>query len=36
MTTTIVDIASPLSISVHDHVIIDRDGHMNLRGLKLI
>ncbi len=36
MTKAIVDIASPLGVSVHDHVIVGRDGHVSLRGLKLI
>ncbi len=36
MTRTIIDIAQPLGVSVHDHVIVGRDGHASLRGLKLI
>jgi DNA repair protein RadC len=36
MTKTIVDIARPLGVSVHDHVIVGREGHASLRGLKLI
>ena len=36
MTKTIIDIAQPLGVSVHDHVIVGRDGHASLRGLKLI
>ncbi len=36
MTKQIVDIAKPLGISVHDHIIVGRDGHASLRGLQLI
>jgi DNA repair protein RadC len=36
MTKTIVDIAKPLGISVHDHVIVGRSGHASLKGLGLI
>ena len=36
MTKTIIDIAAPLGISVHDHIIIGRDGHASLKGLQLI
>lgn len=36
MTKAIADIAKPLGITVHDHIIIGRDGHASLRGLKLI
>ena len=36
MTRQIVDIAKPLGILVHDHVIVGRDGHASLRGLQLI
>ncbi len=36
MTRTIVDGARALGISVHDHIIIGRDGHASLKGLKLI
>jgi DNA repair protein RadC len=36
MTRAIVDVAKPLGISVHDHIIIGRTGHASLRGLKLI
>jgi DNA repair protein RadC len=35
MTKTIVDTARPLGISVHDHIIIGRDGHASLKGLRL-
>ncbi len=36
MTKTIIEIAKPLGISVHDHIIIGRDGHASLKGLQLI
>jgi DNA repair protein RadC len=36
MTRQIVEIAKPLGILVHDHIIIGRDGHASLKGLKLM
>ena len=36
MTKAIVDIARPLGISVHDHIIVGKNGHASLKGLKLI
>jgi DNA repair protein RadC len=36
MTKAIVDIAAPLGISVHDHIIVGKNGHASLKGLKLI
>jgi DNA repair protein RadC len=36
MTQAIVDIAKPLGIAVHDHIIVGKDGHASLKGLKLI
>ena len=36
MTEQIVDIARGLGIAVHDHIIVGRDGHASLKGLKLI
>jgi DNA repair protein RadC len=36
MTQSIVDIAKPLGIAVHDDIIVGKDGHASLRGLKLI
>jgi DNA repair protein RadC len=36
MTRQINDIAKPLGITVHDHVIIGKSGHASLRGLKLL
>src|ERR1700694_2153842 len=36
MTKAIIDIAGPLGIAVHDHIIVGRNGHASLKGLKLI
>ena len=36
MTRQIADAAKPLGIAVHDHIIIGRDGHASLKGLRLI
>ncbi|MFN7103218.1 MAG: RadC family protein [Pseudorhizobium sp.] len=36
MTRTIVETAKPLGITVHDHIIIGKDGHASLKGLRLI
>jgi DNA repair protein RadC len=36
MTKAIVDIANPLGISVHDHIIVGKNGHASLKGLRLI
>src|SRR6266576_2554483 len=36
MTKSIVEVARPLGIEVHDHIIVGKDGHASLKGLKLI
>ena len=36
MTKAIIEIASPLGISVHDHIIVGKEGHASFKGLKLI
>ena len=36
MTQQIIGMASPLGISVHDHIIVGKEGHASLKGLKLI
>jgi DNA repair protein RadC len=36
MTKAIIDIATPLGISVHDHIIVGKRGHASLKGMKLI
>jgi DNA repair protein RadC len=35
MTREIVSVLAPLKIVVHDHVILGRNGHASLKGLKL-
>jgi DNA repair protein RadC len=29
-------VAQPLGISVHDHIIVGKEGHASLKGMKLI
>jgi DNA repair protein RadC len=36
MTKAIVEIAKPLGISVHDHIIVGKNGHVSLKGMKLM
>ena len=36
MTQAIVDVARSLGISVHDHIIVGKEGHASFKGLKLI
>lgn len=36
MTRQIIDIAKPLGITVRDHIIVGKQGHAILKGLKLI
>jgi DNA repair protein RadC len=36
MTKRIVEIARSLGIEVHDHIIVGREGHASMKGLKLI
>ena len=36
MTQQIITVATPLGISVHDHIIVGKEGHASLKGLKLI
>jgi DNA repair protein RadC len=36
MTQSIVEVAKPLGIAVHDHIIVGKDGHASLKALKLI
>jgi DNA repair protein RadC len=35
MTRDIAEAAKPLGIAVHDHIIVGRDGHASLKGMKL-
>jgi DNA repair protein RadC len=36
MTQAIIEVARPLGIAVHDHIIVGKDGHASLKGLKLM
>ena len=36
MTKTLVEVAKPLGIVLHDHIIVGKGGHASLRGLRLI
>src|SRR4029079_3241809 len=36
MTQAIIEVAKPLGIAVHDHIIVGKEGHASLKGLKLI
>ena len=36
MTLDIIAVAAPLGVTVHDHIIVGRQGHASLRALKLI
>ena len=36
MTQAIIEVAKPLGIAVHDHIIVGKNGHTSLKALKLI
>jgi DNA repair protein RadC len=36
MAKQIIAVASPPGIAVHDHIIVGKEGHTSLKGLKLI
>jgi DNA repair protein RadC len=36
MTKAIINIATPLGIAVHDHIVVGRGGHASLKGMRLI
>jgi proteasome lid subunit RPN8/RPN11 len=36
MTQSIVEVAAPLGIAVHDHIFVAKDGDASFTGLKLI
>lgn len=36
MTRAIIEIAKPLGIAVHDHIIEGKGGHASLKGMRLI
>jgi DNA repair protein RadC len=36
MTKQVATIAKPLGVALHDHIIVGKDGHVSLKGLRLI
>ena len=36
MTRLIAETAKPLGIMVHDHIIVGKNGHASMKGLRLI
>jgi DNA repair protein RadC len=36
MTQAIIDVAKPLGIAVHDHIVVGKEAHASFKGLKLI
>ena len=36
MTKQVASIAKPLGVALHDHIIVGKDGHASLKGLRLI
>jgi DNA repair protein RadC len=36
MTQSIIEVAKPLGIAVHDHIIVGKEENASLKGLKLI
>ena len=36
MTQAIIDVAKPLGITVHDHIIIGKAGHASMKALRLV
>ncbi|HEY0439426.1 MAG TPA: DNA repair protein RadC [Xanthobacteraceae bacterium] len=36
MTQSIIEVALPLGIAVHDHIIVGKEGHASFKGLRLI
>jgi len=36
MTLEIISIAAPLGVKVHDHIIVGRQGHASMKGMRLI
>jgi DNA repair protein RadC len=36
MTKAVIEAARPFGIEMHDHIIVGKDGHASLKGLKLI
>ena len=36
MTQSIIEVAKPLGIAVHDHIIVGKEGHASFKGVRLI
>jgi DNA repair protein RadC len=36
MTRQIAEVAKPLGVAVHDHIIVGRNGHVSLKGMGLM
>jgi DNA repair protein RadC len=36
MTKQIIDVATKLGVTVHDHIILGRDGHLSMRTAGII
>lgn len=36
MTKAVIDVAKPLGIAVHDHIVVGKQGYASLKGLRLI
>ena len=36
MTRQVVEVAKPLGIAVHDHIVVGRNGHASFKGLQLL
>jgi DNA repair protein RadC len=36
MTKQIADIAAPLGIALHDHIIVGKNGHASMKGMRLV
>jgi DNA repair protein RadC len=36
MTQTIIDVARPFGIAVHDHIVVGKEGHASFKSLRLI
>ncbi len=36
MTQAIIDVAKPLGIAVHDHIIVGKEGYASFKGMKII
>jgi DNA repair protein RadC len=36
MTQSVIEVAKPLGIAIHDHIIVGKEGHVSFKGLRLI